>query len=126
MLLLSAPRLYGERVPVKLLRTSNSKVRQKIVDTHNYFRTQVKPPAANMLVMVSDLCIYSNSKYLDPLSFQRVSPIPIIDARSPNCAFERYYSFGFYLRSIRKETSNERILLYKRKFYKSVIRLLYF
>ena len=51
--LLSAPRLYGERVPVKLLRTSNSKVRQKIVDTHNYLRTQVKPPAANMLVMVS-------------------------------------------------------------------------
>lgn len=53
-------------------------------------------------------------------------PIRMIDARSPNCAFERYYSFGFYLRSIRKETSNERILLYKRKFYKSVIRLLYF
>ncbi|XP_003690882.1 cysteine-rich venom protein pseudecin-like [Apis florea] len=45
------PRLYGERVPVKLLRTSNSKVRQKIVDTHNYLRTQVKPPAANMLAM---------------------------------------------------------------------------
>lgn len=125
MLLLSAPRLYGERVPVKLLRTSNSKVRQKIVDTHNYFRTQVKPPAANMLVMVSDLCIYSNSKYLDPLSFQRVSTYPY-----NRCAFsklfERYYSFGFYLRSIRKETNNERILLYKRKFYKSVIRLLYF
>ena len=53
--LLSAPRLYGERVPVKLLRTSSSKVRQKIVDTHNYLRTQVKPPAANMLVMVSPL-----------------------------------------------------------------------
>lgn len=72
LLLLSAPRLYGERVPVKLLRTSNSKVRQKIVDTHNYFRTQVKPPAANMLVMVSDLCIYSNSKFgssIVPTSF---------------------------------------------------------
>ncbi|KAK1133586.1 hypothetical protein K0M31_011386 [Melipona bicolor] len=53
--LLSAPRLYGERVPVKLLRTSSSKVRQKIVDTHNYLRTQVKPSAANMLVMVSPL-----------------------------------------------------------------------
>lgn len=84
LLLLSAPRLYGERVPVKLLRTSNSKVRQKIVDTHNYFRTQVKPPAANMLVMVSDLCIYSNSKYLDPLSLQRVSTYPY-----NRCAFSK-------------------------------------
>ncbi|XP_011632514.1 cysteine-rich venom protein TEL1-like [Pogonomyrmex barbatus] len=45
------PRLYGDRVPVNLIRTTNSKVRQKIIDTHNYFRTQVKPSAANMLVM---------------------------------------------------------------------------
>lgn len=47
-----APRLYGDSVPVNMIRTDNSKVRQKIVDTHNDFRTQVKPSAANMLVMV--------------------------------------------------------------------------
>ncbi|KAG5326579.1 CRIS1 protein, partial [Acromyrmex heyeri] len=45
------PRLYGDRVPINLIRTTSSKIRQKIVDTHNYFRTQVKPSAANMLVM---------------------------------------------------------------------------
>lgn len=56
--LLSAPRLYGDRVPVKLLRTNSGRVRQKIVDTHNYFRTQVNPPAANMLAMVSRLQLY--------------------------------------------------------------------
>lgn len=80
--LLSAPRLYGERVPVKLLRTSNSKVRQKIVDTHNYLRTQVKPPAANMLAMVSDLSVFTPLKFrsslIDLRSPMNVSPIIII------------------------------------------------
>lgn len=46
-----SPRIYGDLVPIKLISTSNSKVHQKIVDTHNYFRTKVDPPAANMLEM---------------------------------------------------------------------------
>lgn len=50
--LLPAPRLYGDQVPVRLIRTNNDKVQEKIVDTHNYFRMQVEPSAANMLIMV--------------------------------------------------------------------------
>lgn len=60
--LFSAPRLYGDSVPVNLIRTTSSKVRQKIVDTHNYFRTQVKPTAANMLVMVRIPFLFPSNK----------------------------------------------------------------
>ncbi|XP_076627168.1 cysteine-rich secretory protein 2 [Colletes latitarsis] len=45
------PRLYGERVPYQSIRISNSNVQQTIVDTHNYYRSKVKPSAANMLEM---------------------------------------------------------------------------
>ncbi|KAH0944789.1 hypothetical protein HN011_007293 [Eciton burchellii] len=45
------PRLYGDQVSIDLIRTSSGKVQQKIVEVHNYFRMQVEPSAANMLIM---------------------------------------------------------------------------
>lgn len=72
-----APRLYGDRVPVNLIRTTSSKVRQKIVDIHNYFRTQVKPSAANMLVMVRTPFLYSSNKGENPDSrLVRLNKLP--------------------------------------------------
>ncbi|XP_043275296.1 serotriflin-like isoform X2 [Venturia canescens] len=45
------PRLYGDRIPTRVLTPSNKKVQRKIVIYHNFFRTRVTPTAANMLVM---------------------------------------------------------------------------
>ncbi|XP_011505879.1 PREDICTED: cysteine-rich secretory protein 2-like [Ceratosolen solmsi marchali] len=45
------PRLYGDRIPRRVLTTSDKKVQRKIVLYHNFFRSRVDPPAANMLVM---------------------------------------------------------------------------
>ncbi|XP_058804919.1 cysteine-rich secretory protein 2-like [Phymastichus coffea] len=45
------PRLYGDRIPRRVLTTSDKKVQRKIVLYHNFFRSRVEPPAANMLVM---------------------------------------------------------------------------
>lgn len=122
MPLLSAPRLYGERVPVKLLRTSNSKVRQKIVDTHNYLRTQVKPPAANMLVMVSHLCMFRTSYFCSNFKFRSsfVRTYPYNRCTFSNVCLNDIILLYF----IRKESNDNIviiynvILLYKRKFYK--------
>lgn len=49
----TVPRLYGDRIPTRVLTPSNKKVQRKIVIYHNFFRTRVTPTAANMLVMVS-------------------------------------------------------------------------
>ncbi|KAH0564101.1 hypothetical protein KQX54_009268 [Cotesia glomerata] len=45
------PRLYGDKIPTRVLTPSNKKVQRKIVLYHNFFRTHVTPTAANMLVM---------------------------------------------------------------------------
>lgn len=45
------PRLYGDSVPINSIWTSRSKIQQNIVDVHNYYRSRVNPPAANMLMM---------------------------------------------------------------------------
>lgn len=45
------PRIFGDKVPINLINTNNKRVQQKIVNVHNYFRSRVKPPAANMLMM---------------------------------------------------------------------------
>lgn len=42
----------GDIIPMRALSTHRRKIQDKIVLYHNYFRTQVKPPAANMLRMV--------------------------------------------------------------------------
>ncbi|XP_066597247.1 cysteine-rich secretory protein 3-like [Prorops nasuta] len=46
-----SPRVYGDRIPMKSIKPDLTKVQQKIVDIHNYFRMKVHPPAANMLIM---------------------------------------------------------------------------
>ncbi|XP_051166851.1 cysteine-rich venom protein DIS1-like [Leptopilina boulardi] len=45
------PRLYGDKIPSRVLMPSNKKVQRKIVLYHNFFRSHVNPPAANMLAM---------------------------------------------------------------------------
>ncbi|KAK0090486.1 hypothetical protein PV325_013392 [Microctonus aethiopoides] len=45
------PRLYGDKIPTRVLAASNKKVQRKIVLYHNFFRTHVTPTAANMLAM---------------------------------------------------------------------------
>uniref|UniRef100_A0A1B0DQX0 Uncharacterized protein n=1 Tax=Phlebotomus papatasi TaxID=29031 RepID=A0A1B0DQX0_PHLPP len=45
------PRIYGDRVPAKLIAPHLRKVQQRIVMLHDYFRTKVIPPASNMLIM---------------------------------------------------------------------------
>lgn len=50
---LSEPRLYGEKVPNRLIAPRLRRVQRRIVMLHDFFRTKVVPPAANMLSMVS-------------------------------------------------------------------------
>ncbi|GAB0089408.1 cysteine-rich venom protein-like [Sergentomyia squamirostris] len=45
------PRIFGDRVPAKLIAPHLKKVQQRIVLLHDYFRTKVIPPASNMLIM---------------------------------------------------------------------------
>ncbi|CAD7086125.1 unnamed protein product [Hermetia illucens] len=45
------PRLYGDKVPNKLLSPRLRRVQQRIVMLHDYFRTKVIPSASNMLSM---------------------------------------------------------------------------
>lgn len=101
----SAPRLYGDRVPVKLIRTTSSKVRQKIVDTHNYFRTQVKPPAANMLVMVRTSFVFlsNKEKIFQMGQSERTlrSQAPFQGASNRNSLCSIFFSF-FFLLSLRQ------------------------
>lgn len=51
LLVHSRPSLYGDRLPPRLISTRNRRVQHRIVMLHNFFRTQVRPPAANMLHM---------------------------------------------------------------------------
>ncbi|CAH1109030.1 unnamed protein product [Psylliodes chrysocephalus] len=45
------PRVFGNGITMRLLDTRNKKLQQNIVLFHNYFRSKVKPQAANMLRM---------------------------------------------------------------------------
>lgn len=51
--LIAEPRLYGERVPNRLISPRIRRVQRRIVMLHDFFRTKVSPPATNMLSMVS-------------------------------------------------------------------------
>ncbi|XP_071445506.1 cysteine-rich secretory protein 2-like [Hetaerina americana] len=45
------PKVFGDRIPVKLLTPANRKVQRKISYYHNFFRSRVSPPASDMLSM---------------------------------------------------------------------------
>ncbi|XP_046403123.1 cysteine-rich secretory protein 2-like [Ischnura elegans] len=45
------PKVFGDRIPVKLLTPTNRKVQRKIAYYHNFFRSRVSPPASDMLSM---------------------------------------------------------------------------
>lgn len=47
------PRLFGEKVPNRLISPRVRRVQRRIVMLHDFFRTKVVPPASNMLSMVS-------------------------------------------------------------------------
>jgi len=47
------PRLYGEKLHYRYINPRNKRVQRRIVMLHDFFRTKVVPPAANMLSMVS-------------------------------------------------------------------------
>ena len=81
--LISVPRLYGDRIPTRVLTPSNKKVQRKIVLYHNFFRTHVKPSAANMLVMVR--VFFSNVSSL-------LSPFPNLPRP---CNFNRAFALNF-------------------------------
>jgi len=51
-LLISEPKFFGDKVPVKMLNPSHHSTQKKIVMYHNFFRSRVHPPAADMLAMV--------------------------------------------------------------------------
>ena len=46
------PKYYGSKVPVELLNPAHRSTQRKIVMYHNFFRSRVHPPAADMLAMV--------------------------------------------------------------------------
>lgn len=46
------PRLYGEKIPNRLISPRLRRVQSRIVMLHDFFRTKVVPTAANMLSMV--------------------------------------------------------------------------
>lgn len=48
-----APQIYGDKVPQRMISTKLKRVQRRIVMLHDYYRTKVLPPAANMLSMVS-------------------------------------------------------------------------
>ncbi|GLG96065.1 hypothetical protein R5R35_002610 [Gryllus longicercus] len=45
------PRVFGDRIKRSKLVTTHREVQRKIVNYHNFFRSQVEPPASNMLRM---------------------------------------------------------------------------
>lgn len=45
------PKVFGDKIPYRSLQPKYKKVQEKIVSVHNYFRSRVKPQAANMLRM---------------------------------------------------------------------------
>lgn len=45
------PKVFGDRIPIKLLSPTNRKVQRKIALYHNFFRSRVTPPASDMLSM---------------------------------------------------------------------------
>lgn len=45
------PKIYGDKLPSKLISPHIRKNQKRIVMLHDYFRTKVSPPAANMLSM---------------------------------------------------------------------------
>ncbi|CAH0557855.1 unnamed protein product [Brassicogethes aeneus] len=45
------PQVMGDLIPFRSLSTHRKRIQDKIVLYHNFFRTQVSPPAANMLRM---------------------------------------------------------------------------
>ncbi|GLG96066.1 uncharacterized protein GBIM_02895 [Gryllus bimaculatus] len=51
------PRVFGDRIKRSKLVTTHREVQRKIVNYHNFFRSQVEPPASNMLRMVSAIAI---------------------------------------------------------------------
>lgn len=51
--MLTAPQIYGDNVPLRMISTKLKRVQRRIVMLHDYFRTKVLPPASNMLSMVS-------------------------------------------------------------------------
>ena len=55
----SDPEISHEKIKLRHLSTQKLSVRNRIVDIHNHFRASVKPPAKNMLKLVSHL--YSNT-----------------------------------------------------------------
>ena len=46
------PKFFGDKVPVKKLDPIHQSTQKKIVMYHNFFRSRVHPPAADMLAMV--------------------------------------------------------------------------
>ena len=54
----SGPRLYGDKLQYRFISPRNRKVQRRLVMLHDFFRTKVEPPAANMLSMVRKvLCV---------------------------------------------------------------------
>ncbi|KAI4464247.1 cysteine-rich secretory protein-related [Holotrichia oblita] len=51
LLSVAGPKIMGDKVPAQALHPSKKQTQRKIVKYHNYFRSIVEPPAANMLLM---------------------------------------------------------------------------
>lgn len=49
----TGPKIYGPRLSPRMLHLSYRRVQRQILYLHNAFRSQVKPPASDMLAMVS-------------------------------------------------------------------------
>ncbi|XP_055599158.1 cysteine-rich venom protein-like isoform X1 [Uranotaenia lowii] len=45
------PRLYGDKLSMKVISPRTRKVQRRIIVLHDFFRTKVSPPASNMLSM---------------------------------------------------------------------------
>lgn len=53
LIFFTGPKFFGDKVPVKMLNPVHQSTQKKIVMYHNFFRSRVHPPAADMLAMVS-------------------------------------------------------------------------
>ncbi|XP_071551268.1 cysteine-rich secretory protein 2-like [Panulirus ornatus] len=45
------PKVFGDKLRLRSLQPAKYRVQRKLVQFHNFFRSKVKPPAANMLAM---------------------------------------------------------------------------
>ncbi|KAF2367958.1 Cysteine-rich secretory protein [Trinorchestia longiramus] len=57
------PKIFGSRLQLRSLTPRRMRIRRRLVQYHNFFRTRVQPPATNMLAMVLHLPLMRGNRH---------------------------------------------------------------